>query len=61
MALQIFINMLIFESKLKKDIEKMEFLIGLLMIIIIGSTIYQIFEQRRIRRSKKKDHNDEIL
>tara|TARA_B110000003_G_scaffold97399_1_gene99510 strand:+ start:243 stop:404 length:162 start_codon:yes stop_codon:yes gene_type:complete len=53
--------MLIFKSKLKKDIEKMEFFIGLLMIIIIGSTIYQIFEQRRIRRSKKKDHNDEIL
>ena len=59
--MQIFINMLIFKSKLKKDIEKMEFFIGLLMIIIIGSTIYQIFEQRRIRRSKKKDNNDEIL
>ena len=32
---------------------KMEFFIGLLMIIIIGSTFYQIFEQRRIRRTKK--------
>ena len=59
--MQIFINMLIFKSKLKKDIEKMEFFIGLLMIIIIGSTFYQIFEQRRLRKTKKdkkKDKNE---
>jgi peptidoglycan/LPS O-acetylase OafA/YrhL len=51
--------MLIFKSKLKKDIEKMEFFIGLLMIIIIGSTFYQIFEQRRIRRTKKRPKKDQ--
>ena len=57
--MQIFINMLIFKSKLKKDIEKMEFFIGLLMIIIIGSTFYQIFEQRRIIRTKKRPKKDQ--
>ena len=37
----------------------MEFFIGLLMIIIIGSTIYQIFEQRRLRKSKQKDNDND--
>ena len=38
---------------------KMEFFIGLLMIIIIGSTFYQIFEQRRIRMTKKRPKKDQ--
>ena len=31
----------------------MELFVGLLMIIIIGGTIYQILEQRRVRKNKK--------
>ena len=30
----------------------MELFVGILMIIIIGGTIYQILEQRRVRKNK---------
>jgi|TARA_B110000459_G_C16335151_1_gene369739 hypothetical protein len=33
----------------------MELFVGILMIIIIGGTIYQILEQRRVRKKRKLD------
>jgi hypothetical protein len=33
----------------------MELFVGILMIIIIGGTIYQILEQRRVRKKRKSD------
>lgn len=36
----------------------MELFLGLLMILMIGGTIYQILEQRRKRKNNKSTHQN---